>query len=361
MKYRETTLLGRTDLGSAGTKTIDVNLLDPISRIDITFDVYLGSEKYTAQFGACIPKIELVDGSDVLFSMSGLECQALNIYNRKCPTMLSPYQNSGNYQIGTFAIDFGRYLYDPELALDPAKFRNLQLKITHDETAFGMAAGTNYMEVLASVFDEKAISPVGFLMGKNHYSYTPGAADAFQYIELPTDHALRQLLIRGFLEKKDPTTVVDEARLSEDNDKRVVLDFNLVRYRKRMQGVWTPIVEFWGEYAAIAAATYDRFFTPTSELTCALGASRTSFNAFSLEDTMRGGFMGWRGEDGVMFEGFVTGFLPNHCIQIPFGLAGELDSWYDVQNKGSVQLRLLSAADYSGAVVSVILEQLRRY
>ncbi|GAH47648.1 unnamed protein product [marine sediment metagenome] len=120
-------------------------------------------------------------------------------------------------------------------------------------------------------------------------------------------------------------------------------------------------MELWGEYAAVAADTYDIFFTPTSELTCALGASRTSFNAFSLQDTMRGGYMTWRGEDGVMFEGLVTGFLPNHCIQMPFGLPNEIDSWYDVQNKGSVELRLLSAGDYSGSVISVILQQMRKY
>ncbi|GAJ15282.1 unnamed protein product, partial [marine sediment metagenome] len=253
-------------------------------------------------------------------------------------TLNSPYSNAGNYVLGTFPIDFGRYLYDPELALDPKKFRNLQLKITHDEVAFMATTGINYCEVLASVFDEKVITPVGFLMSKEHYAYTPTANDAFQYIDLPTDYPIRQMLIRGFLSGKDPTTVVDEARLSEDNDKRVVFDLNLLRYRKRMQGVWTPIVEFWEEYLRTSGSGTDHYFTPTSEMTTPTALPRKSDEPCKTDDTMRGGLMTIHHNEGGFAGGMVIGFLPNHCIQIPFGMAGEIDSWYDVTRKGSVKL-----------------------
>ena len=361
MKYRKTTIFARSDLGAAGTKTIDINIKDIISRIEVTFEGYVDGLQAT-QWAANITKLELVDGSEVLFSLSGMECQALNIYSRKCPTMQSPFSCGGNYWLGTFAIDFGRYLFDPVLAFDPKRFNNPQLKITWDEDASCASTETSYIEVIADVFDEFVVSPIGFLMAKEHHSYTPAANNAYEYIDLPTDHPIRQILVRAFLTQKTPDTVVDEIRISEDNDKRVVLDQELTRYVKQMCGVWTPIQELWEEYATIVTSTtYYRYFTPSSVYSSALAAPHQGFKVFATEDSMRGGYLPWHGEDGIMFRGHVTGWLPLHCIQFPFGIADEIDSWYDVTQKGSVMLRLLSAANYSGSVVSTVLEQLRKY
>lgn len=360
MKYRETELLDRTDVGASGTKTIDVKVLDPISRIDITFETEILANM-RAQPGAAITKIELVDGADVLFSMSGLEAQALNIYDRKVPTMNGPAFCGGNMQLSTFGIDFGRWLYDPELAFDPKQFRNPQLKITFDEDAAYPNADDNYMEVFAHCFDEKVISPVGFLMSKNHYAYEPGGDNQYNYVELPTDYALRQMLIRGYKTKVDPLDVVDEVRLSEDNDKRVVFDIELRRYFYRMMGVWGPIIEHWFEYGSGDTDVYDKWFTPTAFTACANALPQAVDTQIYFDIAMRGGYMNWRASPGMMCYGIVTGYLPNHSIAIPFGVQSELDSWYDVQTKGSVKLRLYSSTEYEDSLVSVILQQLRRY
>jgi len=315
----------------------------------------------TAQLGASLPKIELVDGSDVLFSMSGLEAQALNIYDRRVPTMNGTLKNSGNYLMTTYGIDFGRFLFDPELAFDPKQFRNPQLKLTYDEVGAMAVTDQCYMEVFASVFDEKAISPVGFLMSKKHYAYTPTAADAYQYIDLPTDHPIRKMLIRGFLEKIDPMLVVDEARLSEDNDKRVVFDLNLLRHVERMRGVWLPVQEHWQEYSSTTTAQYDMFFTPTDQMTVPTAIGRVNTSQPFVTDSVKGGYFSWRDPAGSFCQGSITGYLPNHCVEIPFGIGGEIDSWYDVALKGSVLLRLLSGASFASSVISVMLQQLRRY
>ncbi len=347
MKYRETELLDRTNVGASGTKTIDVNVLDPISRIDICYHSYIYGAMQ-AQLGACITKIELVDGSDVLFSMSGLEAQALNIYDRRVPTMNGPFQNGGNWHWGTFGIDFGRFLWDPELAFDPTKFRNPQLKITHDQDAAYAGSTDNYMEVFAHCFDEKVISPIGFLMSKLHYAYDPLGDDKYGYIDLPTDHTIRQMLIRGYETKIDPLTVVDEARMSEENDKRVVFDINLVRYFYRMRGVWPLVREEWCEYATPEAETNNKWFTPTNYMTVPMGHSQGGHATFRTENAMRGGWMDWRGSIGLMFYGDVVGHLPNHTIALPFGDQADLASWYDAQNKGSVKLRLLCCNSCAG-------------
>jgi len=360
MKYRETELLDRTDVGAAGTISIPINVRDPISRIDITFEPKLW-QPWVGQVAACIPKIELTDGSDVLFSMSGLEAQGLNIYDRRCPTMNSYYFNRGNYMMATMGIDFGRWLWDPELALVPDKFNNLMLKITYDEDLASAGVTYNYMEVFAHCFDEKIISPIGFLMSKLHYAYEPGGNNQYDYIDLPTDYTYRQLLVRGFKTKVDPLDVIDEARLSEENDKRVVFDIELRRYFYRMMGVWKEIEECWGDYAHSATEDGNIYFTPTNYGTTVTAVHHEPDSEFQQIATMRGGYMDWRGVPAVYFCGRVTGFLPNHCIQLPFGVQSELDSWYDAQLKKSIRLRLYSSTEFEDSLVSVILQQVRTY
>ena len=47
--------------------------------------------------------------------------------------------------------------------------------------------------------------------------------------------------------------------------------------------------------------------------------------------------------------------------QFPFGDQQDLDDWYDVQLKGSVQLRLKGGDHATIGVAQVVLQQLRRY
>lgn len=360
MKYRETELLDQTDVGASGTKSIDINVLDPISRIDITWRADIKALMLT-QPGAMLPKIELVDGSDVLFSMSGLEAQALNIYDRRVPTMNSPLQCAGNMGFFTFGIDFGRWLWDTELAFDPKQFRNPQLKITYNETLTWVDCANNFLEVVAHCFDEKIISPIGFLMSKLHYAYEPVGDDSYHYIDLPTDHTIRQMLIRGYKSQKNPLDVVDEARLSEENDKRVVFDLELTRYFYRMAGVWPAVKEFWQEYSSTTEARYCKYFTPTNFMSIVTLMPQWAVGRAFHQEAPRGGYFDWRADESLMWYGVIEGYLPNHSIQIPFGVQSELDSWYEAQLKGSVRLRLYASTEFKDSLVSVILQQLRRY
>lgn len=360
MKYRTTEILDRTDVDASGTKTVDINVRDPISRIDITFHTYIYGAMQ-AQPGAVMPKIELTDGSEVLFSMSALEAQAINIYDRRVRTMNGPTTNGGTWQMVTASIDFGRWLWDRELAFDPTRFNNPQLKITYDEDACYAGSLFNFLECFAHCFDEMVISPIGFLMSKNHYTYTPADDNSFKDISLPTDYPYRQLLVRPYNSKKDPLDVIDEARLSEENLKRIVFDEELNRYFHRMRGVWEQVREEWCEAATPEAETNNKWFTPTNYMTIAKAHSQGNYADFQTVAAMRGGWMDWRGSIGFQFYGDVVGYLPNHTIQFPFGVQSEIDSWYDAQLKESIKLRLHSNAQYANAEVSVLLQQLRRY
>ncbi|KKL88030.1 hypothetical protein LCGC14_1928740, partial [marine sediment metagenome] len=56
------------------------------------------------------------------------------------------------------------------------------------------------------------------------------------------------------------------------------------------------------------------------------------------------------------------GWLPNHCVQFPFGKPDDLNDWYDVTKLGSLRLRLKGGSGgSSNGTGAVVLQQFRRY
>lgn len=361
MNYRLATILAEKSLGAAGTETIDINVVDPISRLEIGWRPTLADTAMAAALGAGISKIELIDGSEVLHSLNGRENQALCIYDRRVPTMNHAELIYGADAYATFGIDFGRWLYDPMLAFDPKKFKNAQLKITHDRSAIGATTSTHLLEVFAHCFDEKKITPIGFLMAKEYYSYTPAAENAYQYIDLPTDRPMRQILLRNYKSGQDPHDVADYFRLDEDNEKRIPIDVELEAYIRRMKGVWPLLQEGCTEYSA-NTITYDKYVTPTDHMTAYFGMGISASSFPGLDDYIKGGFVQRTSSvNPVMVPGFVMGYLPHHCIQFPFGQQDDMEDWFDVTKLGSLRARIQSAAQYENAVISIVTQQLRKY
>jgi len=307
-----------------------------------------------------ISKIELVDGSDVLHSLNGRENQALCIYDRRVPTMNHGELIDGADLYATMGIDFGRFLFDPELAFDPKQFRNPQLKITHDSTLLSANTSVHSLEVFAQCFDEKVVSPIGFLMSKEHKSYSLGAAAAHEYTDLPTDYPIRQMLIRTHLTQEGPKNIMDTVKLSEDNDKRIPIDCGLEAYIRRMKGQWSPVEEVFVDYAQPAGLQY-KYITPCDHVTSVAGWPIGGAQPVYLEGFVKGGYVQWKSAGGLMTLGQAHGYLPHHTIQFPFGRQDQIDDWYDVTRVNSLRLRLLSKAAGSGADVGIILQQLRRY
>lgn len=359
MNYRTATILAEKSLTGAGTHTEDINLKDVITRIIVGVRENTGGNNMSAQIMANITKIELVDGSDVLHSLNGLENQAVCIYDRRVHTMNHAGVINDSSMYGTLGIDFGRYLFDPVLAFDPTRFRNPQLKITYDVDVARTDATALLIEIKAECFDEKVVSPVGFLMTKEHYSWSLTAAGAYEYIDLPTDHPMRKLFIRGFKEKLEPWYQVIEAKLSEDNDKRIPFDWDLEDYQRMMKGQWLPVIEQIVGYCH-GAAGYNKFVTPTDYYVSFQGIGNSATAVLYLETFAKGGFLDVRSPASAYFYGIATGWLPNHTFEFPFGDPKDLDDWYDVTKVGSLRLRLKSGTGTSGDV-GVITQQLRRY
>jgi len=225
-------LLSSEAASTAATKTMDVNLVTPISRIVIRMKGTNSSSTPIAHPAKMLTKIELVDGSDVLYSLSGVEAGCLNFHeNGELDFYCNEYENDIEC-CATAQINFGKYLWDPEFALDPKRFRNLQLKISHNKALGGSSPDAGTLAVFAYVFEDSPPSPRGFLMSKELYSYTLSAS-GHEYIDLPQDYPFRFVILQSYDTTYPPNTQFGNLKFTIDNDRRVLLnDISMTEFLK---------------------------------------------------------------------------------------------------------------------------------
>ena len=358
MNYRLTEILSPEDLGAAGTKVIDLNMKDIVSRIDIIFRTKNAANSFTDHPAANISKIELVDGSDVFFSLSGREAQALNFYDRGQPVDNHLTGSNGEWMRAVFGLDFGKYLHDPDLAFDPTKFTNPQLKITWDQDVASAGADDNYITVLAHLFDELKPTPAGFLMSKQIYSYTP-SANANEHIDLPTDYPMRKLLVGSHQEERTFTQMIAELKLSEDNDKRVPWDMTGDELFYLMKQFYPEYIE--NVYMVIDTSATPFRVTPSED--AVIVGSKTSTVTGHFVIFQNGGLASGTAEttEETIYM-LCKGYIPHGVVSIPFGMPDVPGDWYDVRKVGSLKLRVKSGPSLGTApTTEIIAQQLRKY
>lgn len=358
MNYRLASVLAEESITNAGTKVIDLDMTDIISRIQINLEIEGDGTVGTDHLAACISNIELVDGSDVLFSLSGKEAQALDFYQTGVMPFNALCDLTGQDAIAVFNINFGRYLYDTLLAFDPKKFRNPQLKITHDYTAAGSEGHPARMEVRSFLFDELTPSPEGFLMSKEHYQYTCGVEGTYEYVDMPLDYVTRRYMVRGFREKYFAQQVVNEIKLSENNDKRVPYDTKVWQLLKMLHQMYPRISEY-GHFALKTTAR-NIYASPTQDLVITGSAPATGDTFFVETDPIKMPCALDASADGS-WQLTISGNDPHYCFILPLGNANDPEDWYDVTKLGSLKMRLKAGSAGSSGVVEIVTEQLRKY
>lgn len=358
MNYRLAEILAPEDMGGTGTRPFDITLKDVISRIDIIFRTLNGSNTWTDHPAANVSKIELIDGSDVLHSLSGREIQALNFYDRKVSCDNHMTGSNGEYMRAGFGMDFGRHLFDPVLAFVPTNFTNPQLKITWDEDVANTSCTTNSLMIIAHIFDELKVNPTGFLMNKELFSYTP-TANANEYIDLPTDYPMRKLLLGSHQSGYTFTQMIAEMRLNEDSDKRVPFDITGDELFWQMKRMFGPYIE--NVYHAIDTSNTTFKVTPSEDAVLS-GHSTSTAQALMMV----------YGNGGNVTAKFATaletaylrcmGYIPHGYAAIPFGHPDIIENWFNVKPLGSLQLRVKAGASLgSSPTVQVAAQQLRPY
>lgn len=358
MNYRLATLLDRETADTATTKVIDVSLSEMISAFSIQFRGYNSSDTPTAHPAKMISKIELVDGSDVLCSLSGMELQAINISEMGKPLYAELQYINHCYAIIALELRFGRHLWDEQLALDPTRFKNLQLKITHNKASGGSAPSAGQLSVLAHVFDEKVINPVGFLVNREVFSYTL-VASAHKYIDLPVDRPIRKIGIKALYTALQPWENVNKVKLYTDEQKKVII--NDVRLSDLLRCYANSVNPYFNETI--------RLYNDTTAVT---SYCTSAFDTKMVFATFRGTDSAWLGLEsyGGTFtqdlsaaeagDLIVYGKSPHGMFFMPMGVQEEIEDWFNAPGVGSAKLDLTAGGSANGDV-EITVQQLRKY
>ena len=358
MNYRTAVLHAEENLAISGTKTIPVTIRDPISALIFPFRLTVATGARLLPEADAMSKIELVDGSTTLLSLSGSEMAALSFYEGARQINVSCENLTTQTQRGHLRINFGRFLRDPLLALDPTRFSNLQLRVTYDVTRVQALATNLYLAVIAECFDEKVITPVGFLRHTEHRSYTPSTGET-EPTNLPKDLVLRKLYLQTKAFGSAHFQLLDSVKLDEDNDKRVVFNMSVYDWMDLCLAKFGRCFQYVGAYTAGADSPV--FGAPCNvENFNVMNASAQ--NALQAV-TGTGGKFAWDCSTATQIVlGCLSGSLPFYVHCYPFGDQMDMEDWYNVEKVGTLRLQSKGGTVVPAtATENVILQQLKKY
>jgi len=369
VKYRETYIELDKVLADSGTVTIDIDITDKISELLVMLkarnDTTAGQENKNSPPSKCISKIELVDGSDVLESLSGPQAFALAYYDRHKFPYYDLTTIEGEYQEQTFPLYFGRYLWDKELSFDPTRFTNPQLKITWNLAAVnavganGYVSGSGRLTVLARIMED-APAPMGFLMNKEIKSWTT-ASSGDERTDLPTDYPYRKLMMRPYLIGYLPGQIISDVKLSIDQDKFIPFDmdtyewrhliemqYGLAQLNQRVSFDYGDLVHtYLGSYAYVDAQPFHVDRVISTEV------------GFGGQCQLRARDLAGTDQNDVHAYLKVKGSEPEHMLSWNFGLQDIIDEWFPARDYGSI--RFIATQATANATCELLLQQYRTY
>lgn len=360
MKHRITTIFAQKTYAADATEIIDINLSDPISALLFDCQIHNSAAgSMTLHPLASIAKIEIVDGSDVLFSLSGLEADALDWYNNKCFRSNYNYALAGGYCCRYVGLQFGRKLWDPMFAFDPTKFTNPQLKVTIDLDAGGLNPTYVKLAVHALCFDEKIISPQGFMMSKEIKSWVP-TGGGHEYTDMPTDHTYRKMLLKCQTAGTEPGQLITGIKLSEDQDKRVIFDHQPDDLIRMILGEYPQVEEDY--FFALNTSNRYLMIAPTTRVTAygSVWAAAAVAQDEAFYDGDGGRLKTIAAANPSNTQIHVCGWLPHGVFLIPFGDQQDPDDWFDVRTIKSLRADVNAYTAAAGGM-QLFLEQLRSY
>jgi len=358
MKYRTVVLEDNLDISTAATKTWDLNLNDPISRLSFKFNIqnHATTPVIVAHPARAVTKVEIIDGSHMIASISGEQLLSMNYYDNK--RMPQSYINgvTATQSYFTACLDFGRWLWDTELAFDPKRYNNPQIRITYNKALYETSAAYMYLTMWADVFDEKAPSPRGYLKRHEITTWTPANSTKTR-LDLPIDFPYRALFATGYSTTDTVKAAIEQLKISEDTDKKVPIDINTKYLAGQIMGDYPPILE---TVVHVGATGTETLYTMASNEGKFVGLSTTqeivfltSYTADTLVVDCQTG--------SNRIEGTSTGYIPFHTLPLYFGDRNDLGDWYDPITAAIKKLELIATGSSSvgtSPVGRICLEQL---
>ncbi len=367
MKYREHEEYYQLALDDVGTKIIDLKAASPISAIRLTF---VGTNGATSckdnRLNDVITKIELVDGSDQLLSLSLKEAQALEFRRTGKMPFMRPGEKASGGQEEAVLLLFGREMWDPDLYLDLTKFKNPQLKITTNIAAVAAASATAFLAASLKVtidlymIEEGAAPAAGFMMAKNVFGFTSGTSGDY-HIDMPTDYPYVNMMIRAYVAGNDVDENISDLRIDCDSGRFVPLDKKIKDvYKREEQDLGAAHLKYWLFRKNGETVYHDLNHDPIVML-LPVAAGRSAGVTYSWSGRFALAYQDLdkaavTSEEEIMMV--VHGSCPHSTVNVPFGMRKDPASYFNAPGYGDIDLILTQAA---ASAVSIVLEQLREY
>jgi hypothetical protein len=354
-------------LDDSGEKIIDIKARDPISAIHLAFyGINGGTSNKNNWMSDVITKVEVMDGSDQLLSLSLKELQAIHAYRENVFPYTEFVEDADGAQRDDVTIRFGRKAWDPEYYLDPTKHNMPQLKITTDEdvvramSATGFLTGSFKVSILFHMIEEGASAAKGFVMAKEVNSFT--AADSGdKEIDLPLDYPYLALMLHSTVRGSDIDEVISQIKLSIDNDKFVPLKQYTKYLLHENRSKYGPFKARGILFPSHGDTCYfPLYYNPTVTLLPSV-----------VNRSVGAGWM-WSGSLGLLYGDTAGGTIaadeklwtevmagaPHNTVWIPFGLPDDPETYLPAQGYDSVKAILTQAGAYA---CKVVLLQMRSY
>lgn len=350
-KYREVQIRDDASITDSGTETINLNLQDPITSLIIRFKATNTAALDNTPVQKNITRIEIVDGGQVYYSLSGPQAVAASAYGLGHYPACWIDGRSGNNQRMSFQLLFGRYLGDEQFAFDPRKLLNPQLRVTWADVA-GYTDNSLTLGVTARIMEGHP-APAKALMWKQVEAWNTASAGD-HVVDLPVDAPYRALMSRANLPYNVWWTIHTNFKLDCDLGKFIPFDLNYAEYnditktvfplfRVPQHGTWSygELVEGWlGEIVmahgiSIAPANYTNFYS---------AGGYSWFNAYIRTHE------GANATD-VSCQAICEGYYPESCVLYPFGRLDTPETWFPAQQYKEVKLHITEGvADAAGSV-----------
>jgi len=338
--YREVELLPIKSVGASGTETIDINVDEPVTSLDVYFRATNGAAVAdTVPPEGCIDKIEIVDGGKVYWSTSGPQAVAAAVYETGKWPAGNNDERANNGQYILIPLLFGRYIGDEEFAFSPTKLLNPQIKVTWTRNALHTAAG--YTLGIRVKTMQGVTSASRALMVKSVRSWTSAGA-GIDGTDLPVDLDIRKLYIGLWKTMRLWSEMLTHLKMDCDVGKLIMFDITSARFVDMMKDFFPPV----GHHATICMddGVWKESFLGNLLGTAVNSGSPGYFaNAWSAFASR---YQQWSQTDAgvaaadVASTLYVEGYLPWTVLCYPFGRQQEPDTWFKASRYGQVKLEL---------------------
>lgn len=345
----------------------NIDIVDPITQIDILIKNQTGATScLDHEIHDDISRIEVIDGGDVLHALTMIEEQALNCFERGQFPWFDFDEGAAKTVREGCHIMFGRSARDEEINFRPTAYKNPQLRITHDFTisaTVGFETNKAEITVVAHVLEDVAAAHKGFLMTKEHYSYTT-VTTAHEYVDMPVDYTYRLIMLKHLLTTKRQVEILDNIKLHCDREKFVKMSMDCGDIIRTNFDQWTGFNQKKHLFSENeGTALLDIYNILDQDIEALLADQIAGIEAIageqithSLIDFTAVATPAWQAtETDVLVS--LEGLEPHACLCLLMGDLQQPEDWFDVSVYGTVTLDILSLlADAAGAVV---IQQLR--